>query len=290
MERKIVEFSEGEFMIRSYQCTLQKSAFSKTSNGYLQVTNKRVIYANSTKSGASTTFLVSEVPLEDVGSISSFIGNSRNLLGILPFVILLTGISIFSGEILPEFMTHWLFAFLLMLPFIVIWLMEKNILNQELFDQVLKNLEIEIDAHKAIGKPGDTLRKVLRIIFLIGLVLLVAGVMNNTSLGNSLGFLRFVIPLIVFGLVYVSLLGFQDEFGLFISSRSASGSGLTIKSNGFLSLHGKNSFASPGKIIPAVDSVTVAKELGALVMDLQQAGDLAVEKWSLRPTTFADSD
>lgn len=290
MERQVVEFSEGEFIIRSYQCVVQKAAFSQASDGYLQVTNKRVIYANSTKSGGSSNLLVSEVPLEDVGSITSFVGRSQNILGLLPFVILLTLITMVSGEVLPDFMTHWFFGFLLMAPFIVVWLMEKNILNQDLFDQILKNLEIDKEGHRTIGKPGETLRKVLRTIFLIGLVLFVASVMNNSEFASSLGILRYLIPLIVFGFVYMSLIGFHDEFGLFVSTRSASGSGLTINSNSFLSLFGKNSISTPGKIIPAVDSYTVAKELGALVMDLQQTGDLAVEKWSQQPATFADSN
>lgn len=286
MERKIVEFSEGEFVIRSYQCSVQKAAFSQVSDGYLQVTNKRVIYANSTKSGGSSNLLVSEVPLEDVGSISSFVGRSLNILLLIPFVILLTLISFVAGDVLPEFMTHWLFGLFLMLPFIIVWLMEKNILNQDLFDRVLSNLEMDKDNRKTISAPGETLRKVLRTIFIIGLVLFVAGILNNYELSRSLWVLRFVLPLVVFTYVYISVIGFQNQFGLSVSARSASGSGLTIRSNTFQSLFGKG-MSTPGKIIPTADSYTVAKELGALVLDLQQAGDLAVEKWSGRPATVA---
>lgn len=290
MERKIVEFSEGEFIIRSYQCSVQKSAFSQTSDGYLQVTNKRVIYANSTKSGGSSNLLISEVPLEDVGSITSFVGKSLNIVGLLPFAILLTLVATVSGNILPEFMTHWLFGFFLMVPFVIVWLMEKNILNQDLFDRILNNLEINKEGQHIVGKPRESLRKVLRTIFLIGLVLFVASVINNYEFARSLGILRFVFPLVIFGYVYISILGFNNEFGLFVSARSASGSGLTVKSNSFNTLFGKDSITIPGKIIPAADSYTVAKELGALVLDLQETGDLAVEKWSERPATSADSN
>lgn len=294
MERKIVEFSEGEFVIRSYQCSVQKSAFSQTSDGYLQVTNKRVIYANSTKSGGSSNLLVSEVPLEDVGSIASFIGKSLNIFGLLPFVILLTLIANIAGDILPEFMTHWFFGFLLMLPFIIIWLMEKNILNQDLFDRILKNLEIEKESQRIIATPGETLRKVLKIVFIVGVVLIMGSIMKSSELSgyfNLTGiFQRFLFPFAVFSYIYISVFGFQHEFGLFVSAKYSSGSGLTIKSNSFQSLFGKKSMLAPGKIIPTVDSYTVAKELGALVMDLQQAGDLAIEKWSERQTSFATSD
>jgi len=290
MERKIVEFSEGEFVVRSYQCSLQKSSFSQASDGYLQVTNRRVIYANSTKSGGSGNILVSEVPLEDVGSIASFIGKSLNIFGLLPFVIVLTLIANIAGDILPDFMTHWFFGFLLMLPFIIIWLIEKNILNQDLFDRILKNLEIDKESHRTIATPGETLRKVLKIVFIVGVVLIVASIMNNYELSSSLGMLTYAIPLAVFSYIYISVFGFQHEFGLFVSAKSSSGSGLTIKSNSFQSLFGKKSMLAPGKIIPTVDSYAVAKELGALVMDLQQAGDLAIEKWSERQTSFATSD
>lgn len=288
MERKVVEFSEGEFVIRSYQCLVQKSTFSKASDGYLQVTNKRVIYANSASSGGSSSLLVSEVPLEDVGSITSFVGRSINSTWLLPFVIISTLLSTLSASVLPGFMTHWLFGFFLMLPFLIIWLMDKKILNQDLFNQILKNLEVDKEGQRTIGQPGETLRKILKIVFIVGLVLFVTSVVNN--LGGSLGFLRFVIPLLIFTLIYLSIVGFTNEFGLFVSARSASGSGLTIKSDSFQSLFGKGSISQPGKIIPTADSYTVARELGALVMDLQQAGDLAVEKWSQRPSTLADSN
>lgn len=289
MERKIVEFSEGEFVIRSYQCSVQKAIFSQASDGYLQVTNKRVIYANSTKSSGATNLLVSEVPLEDVGSISSFIGRSLNILLLIPFVLLLTLTASVAGDVLPEFMTYWLFGFFLMLPFIIVWLMEKNVLNQDLFDRIMSNLEMNKENRRTIGAPGETLRKVLRTIFIIGLVLFISSILNNNELSSSLGILRNVIPLVVFSYVYISLIGFQDQFGLSVSARSASGSGLTIRSNSFLSLLGKDP-STPGKIIPTADSFTVAKELGALVMDLQQAGDLAVQKWSEKPATLAGAD
>ena len=287
MERKVVEFSEGEFVIRSYQCLVQKSTFSKASDGYLQVTNKRVIYANNATTGGNSSLLVSEVPLEDVGSITSFVGRSINSAWLLPFVIGSTLFSGVAGDALPEFITHWLFGFFLMLPFIVIWLMDKNILNQELFDQVMKNLDFGKDSQRTIGKPGETLRKVFKGLFIGGLVLFVSSVVKN--LGGSLGFLRFIIPAAIFTMIYLSFVGFTHEFGLFVSARSASGSGLTIKSDSFQALFGKGSISKPGKIIPTADSYTVARELGALVMDLQQAGDLAIQKWSEKPSTLADS-
>jgi len=286
MERNIVEFSEGEFIIRSYQCLVKKSAFSKPTDGYLQVTNKRIIYANSTGSGGTSSLLVSEVPLEDVGSITSFVGRSINAALLLPFVIISTLVSTQFANALPKFMTHWLFGFVLMLPFIIIWLMDKNILNQELFDQILKNLEFGKEGQRTLGKPGEILRKVLKVIFVVGLVLFVTGVVN--SLSRPLGIFRYAIPLIFFTLIYLSFVGYTHEFGLFVLARSSSGSGLTIKSDGFQNFFGKSPISKPGRIIPTADSYTVARELGAIVMDLQQAGDLAVEKWSQRPSTPDD--
>ncbi|MEL7627122.1 MAG: hypothetical protein AAGU15_09720 [Anaerolineaceae bacterium] len=275
MERKIVEFSEGEFVIRSYQCSVQKAIFSQASDGYLQVTNKRVIYANSTKSGGSSNLLVSEVPIEDVGSISSYIGKSLNIFFLLLFAIFMTLIASAASDVLPEWMTHWLFGFFLMLPFIVIWLMEKNILNQDIFERVMNNLEMDKEKRRTIRQPDATLRNILQIVFIIGLVLFIVGLMDGG------GLYIFILPLAVFALAYLWVFSFQNEFGLSVSTRSASGSGLTIRLNNFLSLLGKNP-STPGKIVPTTDSYTVAKDLGALVLDLQQAGDLAVEKWSNR--------
>lgn len=162
--------------------------------------------------------------------------------------------------------------------------MDKNILNQNLFDRILNNLEVNKESQPTIGEPDEALRKALKIVFMIGLALFVTSIINRMG-----GYIRYVIPLVIFTYIYLTIIGLNREFGLFVSARSASGSGLKIRSNSFLTF-GKDAISSPGKIIPTADSYTVARELGALVMDLQQTGDLAIEKWSQRPATAAELD
>jgi hypothetical protein len=64
--------SEKETIVKTYHCTtLQKPA----GEGYLTVTNKRVVFHGHGESGGGKSKLVSEVPIEQVSGINVYYGN-----------------------------------------------------------------------------------------------------------------------------------------------------------------------------------------------------------------------
>lgn len=278
MDRKIVEFSEGEFIVKSYQCAVQKGFFSRKTDGYLQVTNKRIIYATSSQIGGSS-LLVSELPLMDVGPISSFIGKSIKIWALLLFVVTAFLIESFLVDKLPEFMTHWAFALVLMLPWFILWLIESNVLNQDLKDRIIENLGSE---HlKDIGRvePSQAIRTVFKVLLYIGILLLGAALIKSDFV-RGLGIFGMAIPAALFTFMFLKYFGLQDDYILEIASKTGAGTGITIRSASFQSLFAKGKFAYPGWIVPSKEAAVVAKELGSLVMDLQQTGDLAAMKWA----------
>lgn len=278
MDRKIVEFSEGEFIVKSYQCAVQKGFFSRKTDGYLQITNKRIIYATSTQLGGSN-LLVSELPLMDVGPISSFIGKSIKIWALLLFVGAAFMIAGFLAEKLPEFMTHWAFALVLMLPWFVFWLLESNILNQELKDRIIHNFGSDQITEISKVETSQTLRIVFKVLLYIGVLLLGAAFIKSDFV-RGLGIVGMAIPATLFTFMFLKFFGLQDDYVLEISSKTGAGTGITIRSASFQSLFTKGKFAFPGSIVPSKEATVVAKELGSLVMDLQQTGDLAAMKWA----------
>jgi hypothetical protein len=76
-DKSFVQLSENEMKIKTYHCSTLKRP---SGDGYLTVTNKRVVFHGY---GASSRF-VSEVPIETVAGISTYYGKGWKL----PFIIL----------------------------------------------------------------------------------------------------------------------------------------------------------------------------------------------------------
>jgi len=73
--RDSVTPAEGEASVRAYHCTYYKSILlGLSASGYLEVTNKRVIFQACGKSSAGTSIIHSEVPVADVSGISTYKG------------------------------------------------------------------------------------------------------------------------------------------------------------------------------------------------------------------------
>jgi len=67
--------ADGEHSVRTYCCTYYKSKLlGLETNGYLGVTNKRVIFQAVGSSVSGRNVIQSEVPVADVSGISSFKG------------------------------------------------------------------------------------------------------------------------------------------------------------------------------------------------------------------------
>ena len=80
--------ADGERSVRTYCCTYYKSKIlGFETNGYLGVTNKRVIFQAVSDSVSGKNVIQSEVPIADVSGINSFKGIYFSLLSLLDALI-----------------------------------------------------------------------------------------------------------------------------------------------------------------------------------------------------------
>lgn len=277
----LAALSDNEHIVRTYQCTKLRPLLGKPSIGYLSITNKRLVYHSESKSVGTNNAIISEIPLNDVGGISTFIGQSFNLLKFL----LLSGAfyygTILVTNLLPEFLTGWIFSLILVIPYVIGLLFEKNIINKEIGERVLKNLEGTSIDSVLKKKDSSFYMPIFKILFLFGMAFLAWNLVNEPALARQGGLFRYVILLGIYFLIYMLTFGRSRSFGLMVNSRTSSSSGLRIQGSSFLALFNKNT--NPGESInadPAEDAETIARDLGALVLDIQQLGDLGIQKWS----------
>ena len=109
--------------------------------------------------------------------------------------------------------------------------------------------------------------------FLVGLAFFAWNLSNEEAFR---GVIQYPILLGAYIVIFMLLFGKSRTFGLFINSKNSGSSGIRIQGNFFRSGNPAESIQAN----PAVDSETIARDLGALVMDIQQLGDLALNKWS----------
>jgi hypothetical protein len=273
--------SENEKIIRTYRCTSLKQLFHKPAVGYLTITNKRLVYHSENKSVASKSALISEVPLDDISSISTTIGSYLNIIYFLVLsLILLIGTLIVKG-LFPNVLSGMGVSIVLLLPYLIGSLFERNIISQELSDKILNNLEGTSVDSIIENANWSLLMRIFRYLFMVGTPLFAYNLAFETNFGRQISLLRYILLLSAYFLIYLQVSGKQRSFGLQVLSRSASGSGVLIQGNTFVALFNKsNTAARTMSAAPAEDAEVVAKELGALILDIQQMGDLGIEKWT----------
>jgi hypothetical protein len=96
--------------------------------------------------------------------------------------------------------------------------------------------------------------------------------------------LTFIVLLVVYYFIYRAIFGRINSFRLTISSRSAKNAGITIPGNPIgLYLGGdaavQSLYSGPGK-----DAEQIVSELGALLTDIRQLGNLGIQKWMEKST------
>lgn len=274
--------SDNEHVIRSYRCTKLKPLFGKPSIGYLSITNKRLVYHSEAHTATKSDAIISEIPLNDVGGISTFIGQSFSLIQFLLFSAALYFGTMFLSNLLPKFLTDWVFSIILILPYLVGLLFEKNIINKDIGDRIIQNLEgTSLDS--ILKKKNSTFYMgVFKILFLVGMALFAWNLVNEPRLARQGGLFNNVILLGAYFVIYILTIGRNRSFGLQVASKTSGSSGIKVQGNSFVALFSKNN--NPGQTInanPAEDAEAIARDLGAIVLDIQQLGDLGIQKWSL---------
>lgn len=264
---------DGEQIIKTYECTSIKKLFFGASKGRLTLTNKRVLYHATGKSLKGKSLVLNEMPVEDVSGVSTYLGTSINWMRIALFVLIMQFLVtplIFS--ILPRFATGRVFGIIMMLPFVVRWIWKKDILSQKVKTGILDNLKGILE-NEYVKKISPALaRKISRYAFYYGI--LVLGL--RLSYGGVY-FLRFAIYIGLYFLIY----GASRVFSLMIYSKSTKGTGIHLPGVQQFGFHSHETTAADTMSgSPAIDSETVIHEIGAIITDLKQMGDLAVDKWS----------
>lgn len=278
----IAAFSENEEIIHAYACTILRPLLGKTSLGYLTVTNKRVVYHSDAQTMGGKNTIISELPINDVSGISTFIGNSFNLLFFIFFCFIMYGLTTLMMNTLPPALTGWVISILLVIPYMIIFLVDKRILNQEIIDKFFDNLA-GIPLETVIKREhSDTFRSIFNYMFIVGAVLLSWNLVFRAF--HGLGFIiGNVLMLILYFFIYRLIFGQDRTFSLQIASKSSQGKGITIMGASGITLF--RSDDTPGSAIiakPAEDAELIARDIGALIMDIQQLGDLGIKKWKMK--------
>lgn len=266
-----------EQIVRNYECTRLRKLLSPATIGYLTVTNKRVVFHSQAKSLTGKSLLINEMPLEDAAGVSSYLGMSISWFQFALFAsVLYFGTQILSA-LLPAFFTGWVFATLLMLPYVLMWLLSGDLLNEQVKDRIIQSANEAFQSRLDVQREIERFQPQARVLFYVGLAILAWATLDQSSLP---GLLRLPLLAAIYFLLYLFVFGRHRVFSLSIGSRTIKGTGIDIPGDSFRALFlRQNTAAESLSASPAVDAEQVARELGALLMDINQLGDLGIEKW-----------
>ncbi len=283
MSNEPVEFnlSDNEQVIRTYDCTSMHRWFSKPVIGHLTVTNRRVVYHSSADTRTGSSLLISEMPVEDVAGISSLVSASVNWIFFIVLAVILYWLSQVLREIFPAWLTNWGISILLMVPFGIYWLIQRGVISREITDKALTNVKDNQIVKYLKMKDANFYSALFQVLFFIGLIFFIWNIRYRTQLGRELTLISLLLLIGTFFWIYMAYFGRHRNFSLSITSRTGKNSGIYIPGNPLSFLWGRDNTAVNTLMAgPARDAETVIKELGAMLTDVQQMGDLGIEKWS----------
>ena len=271
--------SDNESIVRNYECTKRFRLLGEAVMGYLTVTNKRIVYHSQAKSITGSSAIISEVALDDFSGLSTSISSTFNWILFIIFCTVMYFLTFLLISIFPRFLTGWFMAFLLMVPYIISFLFEKNILSQEFQQQFLRSIN---------ELPGsDFLRKrdrayylgLFRMLFWFGVALAAWNIVKSSFM---IPFAILSLPLlaVVYYFIYRAIFGRVRSFNLTISSRSPKNAGITIPGNPLGLFLGGDAALQSLYSGPGEDAEQIVRELGALLTDIRQMGDLGIQKWT----------
>lgn len=256
---------DTEEIVKKYECTVIHKIFNGKTTGDLYVTNKRVVYYSEGKSLLGKSRFLNEMPIDDVLGMNFYMGSGFNILG--SFILAVLGVVFGSAfvSLLPYTLFKFEWGVLFCLPFIIVYAWQNEIIHQSL----------KIRIYKVTGVDKEELNHILRskvFEFVIKGLLIFGGVILTYSMTNNLVIVFFIYLIIAFLLV-----GKAQVFSFGLYSKTSSGT----------------AFYLPGKLVnikdttaldtlrtsPSKDAEILILELGALIMDINQYGEIAIEKW-----------
>lgn len=278
--------AEGETTARTYHCTtLRSRLLNLKAEGYLIVTNKRVVFHATGSSYTGDSILQSEVPIEDVSGLTCYSGGYFSISHLL--------VAFFASIVIGVLVNLVIVGGLLQLIY-------ERISENFSFDSMdsINNTLIGVTVLfwvLAIGLtiyssriPKDRIQR--PILASLGAIFLAElgglGIMRNFASGflfgqsgNSQETMAVITTLLAVGTgIYAAVCMFwyavRKTMSLYVGSKGGSNSPIAIS--------GIRSFGAAGHALgaePAEDAEAMIKQIGAMIKDIQQLGEIGFEKW-----------
>lgn len=168
---------------------------------------------------------------------------------------------------MPQYLYHWLIGVIVVIPYVLIWLANKNILNPDIAAYLTGKHSEE---GSTINKLSTYLSDIWCYIFLFGLFILGINVFSNNLT---------IMMFILFVFAYLFVFKAKPSFSLLIFSKTSKGPGIMISGIQTFNLFGQTNANDSVTGVPGEDAELLVRELGAIVADLTQIGDFSINKW-----------
>ena len=160
----VITLTENETPIKTYHCTSLKSLMMKC-EGYITVTNKRIVLHAHSSSSTGNAMLISEAPIETVSGITSYIGNGYSVwMAVLTFLFGLGTLSQLGSIFQGSDLNFQSLTFALVCGAITYYLfnrMRANVFNLQVFTSGANGIPISLGGGLGIGITGQNISKAL---------------------------------------------------------------------------------------------------------------------------------
>lgn len=274
--------AEGEKTVRTYHCTsLSSRLLNLKAEGYLTITNKRVVFYGSGRSGGETSILQSEVPVADVSGITCFKGMYFSLVHFLAALFGPVLMWIVLGPIGAVFVGA---ATLLLsgsgsaAPQIILLLVALAVVaatSTRPRTSIWRPLGATLGTLMALGATGAALLSS------------VSGALFGRSRGETdITALAILIAVIlgIYALVCCAWYARRPTMSLAIGSKGGSNTPIAISGLSGVGLYNTTAMRAL-TAEPAEDAEGMIRELGAMISDIQSLGDFGIQKWTAGAAT-----
>jgi hypothetical protein len=240
-----IEAAQNEFVVKTYHASKFRSQVTNTqSDGYLHVTNKRVIF----RAVASDSVIHSEIPIDNVSGINLYHGEYRDWIRLLIFIVvigLLMGV-VTSFSVGLSFLGNSALLWGIGLLLLALTFASSNSVAEIFYSSA--PIQIGEFGHGLLAASATI---VFSVFVLLGIYL-------------TIRCIRTIPRKYSMSLAIISKGGSSTP----IMIAGANPSGMVF-----------SAAAQALEAEPGADAEALTKELGALIHDIQTLGDLGIERW-----------
>lgn len=256
----VVSPNEGEIPVKQYNiATLRSRILQKYSEGRMQITNKRLIFRASGPSISGRMVIQHEFAVNEIAGIEIKKSNRLSGLSLIAGLLLSIAIGTMTEELFTAFadsstviasIIGYILASALLIPFFLVkgkfWL---KLLGTSAASGIMSALSTVTLKGIVLGESLITTHNILSLIFT------------------------------VIWLFNMILVAFVPDLKICIKTKSA-GDAIQIRRKQWGFGHKQTEeYTGFSEVLPWTDTEKAAKELGAIIDDLQTIGDMAIDKW-----------